>query len=434
MKTIIGALAAILLIGSTGSAQIKDYTGRLDPKRGFVRIGVAVEDFIAAEGTQLSSTDSITLVRVSQIIRGDIDFSPFHDIVVLDSFYLRHMELRTMTLLAWTQLGAEYVIKGDGEFSGNEVALRYELFSAKSGQSYAKGKIRSLASNYRHLAHRLANEIIYYLTGEPGIFDSRICFISNRTGNKELYLCDYDGANVYQLTRNGSINVSPAFSPDGQTILFTSYMKDQPQLYQYRLSSGAVDPIASYPGLNTAARVSPDGKSMVCTLSRDGNPEIYILESNGKIKRRLTYSPATETSPCWSPTGKQVAFTSDRTGQPQIYVMDADGSNLQRLTFVGKYNDSPDWSPKGDKIAFVSRVDRGFNICTIDVTGDNFKVLTELGNNENPHWSPDGNHVVFSSTRTGAEEVYIMDLYGNEEKRLTTGGGNSSPAWSGYTR
>lgn len=434
MKRLSCAILIVLTFITIGNTQDTDIRATLPPISGFKPVSIAVEDFTVREGTRMLASDSVALVRMGEIIRDDLNFSPFYEIVEIDSLYMRSMELEVMTLLGWSHLGAEYVVKGESEFGGDDIIFKYQMYSAKSGILFARGQFKSLITNYRRLAHRIANEIIMYLTGDEGIFDTRICFISARTGNKELYLCDYDGANVYQLTGNGSINLSPAFDPDGRKILFTSFMNGDPQLYQYDVRDGKVEILAAYPGINSAARVSPDGENIVCALSRDGNAEIYLLDRSGKIKRRLTYTSAIESSPCWSPNGKEIAFTSDRSGSPQIYVMDKDGINLRRLTYIGGYNDSPDWSPKGDKLVYLSRVDGRFNICTIDVTGNNYRVLTEKGSNENPHWSPDGNHIVFSSTRTGEKEIFLMDLYGNEEIRLTTGGGNSNPYWSGYSR
>jgi len=434
MKRLSLLIFVLALMASVAFPQITDYRGRLDAKRGFQKTRLAVENFTDRNSVTAPKSDSIVLIRLAEIMRDDLDFSPYYEVIEEDSFYMRHMELKAMTLLGWSQLGAQYVVRAQGDFSNpDEVTLNYEVVSSESGITIARGKFKSLVKNYRRLAHTVANDIILYLTGDPGIFNTKICFISTRTGNKELFLCDYDGANIYQLTGNGTINMSPSFAPDGRKILFTSYIHDDPQLYQYDVRDGKVDRLAAYPGINSAARVSPDGKSIACALSRDGNPEIYLLERSGKIKRRLTYSSAIETSPSWSPNGREIAFMSNRSGSPQIYIMDNDGTNVRRLTFVGGYNDSPAWSPKGDKIVFVSRVDGRFNISTIDVTGDNFRVLTEAGSNENPHWSPDGNHIVFSSTRSGEKEIYVMDLFGEGERRLTTGGGNSSPDWSEYS-
>lgn len=434
MKKSFCILLLTILTSTTVMAQVKTYEGRLDAKSGVQLTRLAIEDFTAWEGARLLRADSIILVRLAETIRRDLDFSPFYEVIKLDTFYMRHMEMEVMSLLGWSHLGAEYVIKGEGQFTGDDITFKYSLYASKSGIEFGRGTFKSPASNHRRLAHKVANDIIYYLTGEKGIFDTQVCFISKRTGNKEVFLCDYDGANIYQLTGNGSINLSPSFSPDGKKILFTSFMHDNPQLYQYNVNDGKVEQLAAYPGINSAARVSPDDKFIVCALSRDGNAELYLLNRAGRIKRRLTRTAAIESSPCWSPTGNEIAFSSDRTGSPQIYIMDKDGINVRRLSYVGGYNDSPDWSPRGDKLVFVSRVNGKFNICTIDITGDNFRVLTERGNNENPHWSPDGNHVIFSSTRTGTKEIYVMDRFGNKEFRLTSGGGNSNPDWSDYLR
>lgn len=418
------------LLASGSFSQVKDYSGRLEPKRGAEVTRLAIEDFTAPAGIRLADADSVILVRMVEVIRADLDFSPFYEIVSIDSLFMRHMELTEMTLLGWSRMGAAYVVKGEAEFADSILTFKYRLYSTKSGLEFARGTVKSPLADHRQSAHRIASEIIYYLTGEPGMFDSRICFISSRSGNKELYVCDYDGANIRQITHNGSINLSPFFSPDGKVILFTSYLNGNPCLYQCEVADGKTSLLAAYPGINSAGEISPDGNSIVCALSRDGNSEIYLLDRTGRLDRRLTMTTSIESGPCWSPTGNEIAFTSDRSGTPQIYVMDRDGINVRRLSYIGNYNDSPDWSPRGDKIAFVSRVDGRFNICTVDVTGGNFRVLTELGNNENPRWSPDGNHIVFSSTRTGTKEIYIMDLFGSEERRLTAGGGNSNPAWS----
>ena len=423
-----------LIIPQAIYCQVSDYTGRLDTKYGAQLTKIAVEDFVSTGNRQLAVKDSVTLIRLAEIVRNDLSFSPFYEVIELDSLYLRVYGLDRMPLLGWQRLGAEYVVKGEAEFDNDYINFKYSIYSTASGLEFGRGKFKSIASNYRRMAHQIANEIIYYLTGEQGIFDTRLAFISTRTGNKELFLCDFDGANVYQLTNNHSINLSPAFEPEGRKILFTSFMHGDPQLYQYDVVTGDIDQLAAYPGINSSARVSPDGKSIICSLSRDGNAELYILDRAGRIKKRLTYTAALESAPCWSPAGNAIAYSSDRTGSPQIYIMDKDGSNVRRLTYQGNYNDSPDWSPKGDKIAFVSRVNGVFQICTIDMTGDNLQILTSRGSNENPHWSPDGNHIVFSSTRTGAKEIYVMDLFGNKVKRLTTGDGNSNPAWSGYRR
>jgi TolB protein len=363
------------------------------------------------------------------ILQNDLNFSPYFEITKVDTFFMKHMELEWMTPLSWKTLGVSYVIKLEVEFPGNRISLRYRMYSTIDGREIRKERFRTKRDDYRALVHEIANDIINVLLGDEGIYRTRIIYSKMVGEGSELFAADYDGHNEYQLTNNGSINLLPDVSPDGQYIYFTSYLNGDPMIYMLTLETNEVDLFAGYPGLNVAPVVSPDGKRIACVLSRDGNSEIYLLDRKGKIKKRLTYNWSIETSPTWSPDGNNIAFTSDRTGSPQIYIMDAEGLNVRRLTYQGSYNDSPCWSPKGDRIIFVSRKGT-FRICSVDILGGNFRVLAKMGNNENPSFSPDGNHIVFSSARLGKQEIYAMDLFGNGIQRLTNGVECSSPVWA----
>ncbi len=416
------------------AGDVEEYDVRLETKYGYEFTKLAVADFTGQVGERIDRSQSIILTRIAEIIRSDLHFSPYYMVIELDSLYLRTYELETMNLTGWNHLGARYLVEGEGEFDGENMSINYKVLDTQTGIEVGRGRIRAKTADFRYTAHRISNEIILALTGEPGIFTTRICFISERTGHKELYLADFDGANIYRLTSSQSISMSPSFSPDNKKIIYTSFVGGRAMLYQYDVFTGQNDLLAGYPGINSGGAVSPDNNWVAATLSRDGNPELYLLYRDGRIKRRLTYTAAIESSPSWSPRSKEIVFSSDRTGSPQLYIMDREGTNLRRLTYQGVYNDSPDWSPNGDKIVFVSRINGNLHICTIDVTGENFAQLSHYGNNENPYWSPDGNHIIFSSNRTGEWEIYIMDAFGRKAKRLTTGGGNTSPAWSRQSR
>jgi TolB protein len=425
-------LSAILAININALAQmggsVRDVRGRLTEKTSFEPTRIAVEEVKYIGINYITAADSIIMKNCAAILRNDLDFSPFFQIVVLDSFFLRHMELQEMSLLAWGWLGAAYTVKLEAEFPPDIIRLRYHLYATDSQREIRKEKFETAKSDYRTLVHEIADDIIKSLTGDEGIYRCKLVYIRQLNDNKELFMSDYDGYNERQLTNNKSINISPAFTPDGEYVYFTSFMDGFPKIYMLTLKSNSVNLVAGYPGINAAPAVSPDGKYIACVLSKDGNSEIYLLDRKGDIVKRLTYSWAIDSSPTWSPDGKEIAFTSDRTGSPQIYIMDAEGLNVRRLTYEGKYNDSPCWSPRGDRIVFISR-DRVFKICSIDITGKDFKILAELGNNENPHFSADGNHLVYSSTRLGSQELYVMDLFGHGQMRLTTKGGYSNPIW-----
>lgn len=413
------------------SQTVADYRGTLSERTTFEPTKISIEDARYIGITYISEADSILMNNCGIILRRDIDFSPYFEIVLFDAFFMKHLELEKMTISAWKWLGAQYLVKLEAEFPHNNIRLRYRIFDTGTKREIKKGSAESKKSEYRTMVHEIANEIVKFLTGDKGIFLTKIVYAKEIGTAKELFMADYDGQNEIQLTNNKSINISPAFFPDGESILFTSYMDGDPKIYMMNLKDKSIDLIAEYAGLNAAPAISPDGKSIACVLSKDGNSELYLLNRNGKIRKRLTHSWAIESAPTWSPDGKEIAFSSDRTGSPQVYIMDKEGLNVRRLTYVGNYNDSPCWSPKGDRIIYVSR-DGGFTICSIDVTGKDFQTLTSLGNNENPHFSPDGNHIIFSSTRLGPKELYTMDLFGNNQRRLSVKGGYTNPAWSPF--
>ncbi len=408
---------------------VRDVRGRLTEKSSYEPTKISVEDVKYIGDRYITANDSIIMQNCAAIIRNDLDFSPFFEIVILDSFFLKHMELQEMNIQAWKWLGSSYLVRLEAEFPEDNIRLRYHLLTTDAAEEIRKEQFETSKSGYRALAHTISNDIIKSLTGDDGVFLSQIAYVKQVNGAKELFISDFDGFNERQLTSNKSINLSPAFSPDGEFIYFTSYLDGYPKIYVFSMSTYSVDLIAGYPGINASPSVSPDGKYIACVLSKDGNSEIYLLDRKGKIVKRLTNSWAIESSPTWSPDGKEIAFTSDRTGSPQIYIMDAEGLNVRRVTFEGKYNDSPNWSPRGDRIAYASR-DKIFRICSIDVNGKDYRVLSNLGDSENPHFSPDGNHIVFSSSRLGPWEIYAMDLFGRKQQRVTVKGECSNPAWS----
>ncbi len=282
--------------------------------------------------------------------------------------------------------------------------------------------------------HHLADEIVHALTGDQGIAQTRIIFSRGSNAQRELFMVDYDGENVKQVTRNGSLNLAPRWSPRGDRVCYTSYHRGRQRLLVLDGSTGKSANVAEFDGLNIGASWHPDGKELVVTLSRDGDPEIYRMTPSGTIVQQLTFHDAIDCSPYFDPTGRQVVYTSDRTGVPQIYVMDREGANRRRLTYEGRYNDSAAWSPKSSQIAYVSRREGRFQIFTIEPDGSNLQEITVSGdgNNEDPSWASDGRHLVVSSDRTGATLLWILDTETGVARPLTFGeGSDTTPHWSG---
>jgi TolB protein len=337
-----------------------------------------------------------------------------------------------MDFRSWANVGAEALVLGEVIYKDRSLTLEARLYDVVKKELIIGKRYIGEITDLSRMVHRFADEIVFALTGELGIFQTKIVYASKAAGNKELFLMDFDGRNVNQITRHQSICLSPRFSPDGKKIAFTSYKAGNPDLYLKDLRTGEERRVSQHPGLNISPAWSPDGQRLALTLSQDGNPDIYAMNPDGGGLVRLTNHPAIDVSPTWSPDGRKIAFTSNRGGNPQIYIMDSNGENVQRLTFEGNYNTHPAWSPRGDRIAFDGLIGGNQNISTIRPDGSDFRILTaNLDRCEAPSWSPDGRHLVFSSTRDGGPYIYLMDAEGTGIKRLTfQKGGDTYPNWS----
>lgn len=376
--------------------------------------------------------------KVYEILENDLTLSGFFRVINFNSLPA-HLQKKegipsTLYLQEWMPANGEILLAGEItlESEGLNLKLKFHLFDLVEQKHLVGKQYEGPVQNLRTIVHRMADEVTLQLTGERGVNTTKIAYASLQSGNKEISVSDIDGANIKQVTRNQSINVSPAWTPDGKKIAFTSYLKRNPDLYLTDLDGKNLTRFLSFPGLNTSPSWSPDGKQIAVMLGKDGKSEIYLVDAGGGNPRRLTHGHGNEASPTWSPDGKRIAFVSDRSGSPQIYVMSAEGSEVRRITFEGNYNTQPSWSPKGDRIAFNGRVGGRYTIFTIQPDGAGLQRLTSAaGDNENPAWSPDGRYIAFSSTRTGSPKIFITHANGFAPRPLTQGkGGELSPAWS----
>lgn len=339
--------------------------------------------------------------------------------------------LHETSFLPWASSGVALLVRGEVTVKGDELTAEFRLYDVSGHTMLTARRYLGALKDKRRFAHDFSDEILRVMTGEKGPFTTHIAFVSNSSGNKEIAIMEWDGRNQMQLTRNGSINLNPDFSPDGRELVFSSYKRGNPDLYRRALSSTAEIPVSNRKGLNITGAWSPDGSRIALTLSKDGDSEIYALARDGSSPVRLTVNPAIDVAPAWSPDGGRIAFVSDRLGKPQIFVMNADGGNVRRLTTSGSYNVSPRWSPKGDRIAYARMSGGSFQIFGINSDGTGDTQLTETGSNENPAWSPDGRFIAFSSKRGGTEAIYVMRADGSGQTRITQSKGScTQPAWS----
>ena len=333
----------------------------------------------------------------------------------------------------WSTIGAEGLVKGGFTIQGDEVTVELRLFDVFQNKERVGKRYVGRVKDYRRIAHKFADEIINQFTGVPGIFNTRIAYVSTSGGRfKEIHIAHLDGSEKFQVTNNHTINLSPSWTADGKSVLYTSYKDRNSSLYLFELYSGKEAKITPRNGRYLGGKASPDGQFIAATVETGGNSNIVLLDRNGNAIRSLTENPGIEVSPAWSPDSKQLVFVSDRSGSPQVYVLDVASNKARRLTYSGNYNTSPEWSPRGDRVAYTGRVGNRFAIFTIGVDGGEPRKLTaESADSEDPTWSPDGRFIAFSSNRAGKYHLYVMQANGENQRRLTgSGGDDTKPNWS----
>lgn len=395
------------------------------------KFNIAIPDFKNVG----SNTEHKGLVTaLPDVISNDLDLSGYFTPMDKEAFLEGNDTSQTMEDIRfkdWSVIGAELLLKGSYTCIGRNLEVEIRLFDVFWGRQILGKRALGDISHYRNLMHRLGNNIIQALTGQQGIFLTKLAFVGNSSGHKEIYECDYDGHNVRQITADKSIALLPRWSPDGKKIMYNSYKDGGPMLYMKEIGSDTVKMISARSGLNIGACWTPDGKKVALTLSRKGNPDIFSIDLNGKIIKQLTDHWGIDVSPTFSPDGKKIAFVSNRSGSPQIYILDLKSGSEERLTFEGNYNTSPAWSSL-NRIAYVSKDAGYYDIYTVDPNGGRIRRLTENGgNNEDPCWSPDGRYIIFSSDRKGRYGLYIMNGNGLNQKRITfMKGDQTAPSWA----
>lgn len=339
----------------------------------------------------------------------------------------------------WSPIGADALLEGALARDGDELAVEFRAIDVVRCRTALRKRYRGPPGEADKLARRIADDVVGAFTGTPGVAATEFSFISDRSGQPEVFVMNADGSDPRATTRDRALKGFPDWAPDGGSILYMSYQfRRSPHLFRIvrsgNLRAGRLlrelDPSQSvYRGV-----YSPDGNSIAAVVTVEGAPDIFRTDAEGGNLQRLTRNPAIDVSPAWSPDGKQIAFVSDRTGSPQLYIMDARGERARRLTFDGGYNAAPAWSPDGRWIAYEARLNGQFDIWLIDPQGQvNTPLVDHPRSDESPTWSPDSRKIAFHSTRRGKADIYIVDLDGKNLRRVTEGQGeNKQPDWGPY--
>lgn len=431
VKLIFLSLILIFLVFSHSQAKEYDYINISNPFLN--KTPVAVTQFKTFNGHDAEVKDG---AKAEQILKDALDFTGY--LKVMDPMAFLSNPAQTGLALGqinfkdWTGIGAELLITAGIEEKDGQVKLQLRLFDTFNTKLLVGRSYTWNSNRIRDMIHKFCSEVSYVLTGNYGVFNSKISFVSTVNGNKEIFICDFDGYNPRQITHHKSISLSPAWSHDSQWLAYVSYAKGKPDIYIKHLK-GNRGAIVNYDGMNISPDWMPGQLKLAATLSFSGSQQIYLLTKKGEIIKRVTKSWGVNVSPKFSPDGKRILFTSSKGGNPQIYLQELESGEVRRLTFQGRYNTSSAWSPDGKKIAYVGIEKNKINIFVMDLESGNPVQLTmNQRDNEDPTWSPDGSLIAFKSNREGGKSrVFVMTAAGTDQRRLLTlKGQQSQPHWS----
>ncbi|MBI5141552.1 MAG: Tol-Pal system beta propeller repeat protein TolB [Nitrospirae bacterium] len=386
------------------------------------RMPVAISDFTADPG-------------IAPIIRSDLEFTSAFTIVEQSAY--TEPPGAPFDPAGWRGLNVEAVLKGAVLFDAATQKLLVEasLFDPVENKAVFRRNYQADITLLRSLGHQIATDVYEALTGKESVFRTQIAYVAAESGNKDIYIMDWDGGRTRRMTRAGTLTMAPKWSRTGRYLAYSSLRGNRWGIYVLDLMKAAESLVHGGRSFSLPGAFDPDGRTIYFSASEGGDSKIFRSDITGSDMSKLTDSSGIDVSPTVSPDGRRLAFVSDRGGSPQIYVMDSRGGTARRITFEGDYNTSPAWSPRGDRIAFVGRRSGGLQIFTITPEGEGLTRLTDGGKNDTPAWSPDGRYIAYSATHGGASAIWIMLANGEKKRRVSPAGQNASaPNWSPVLR
>jgi TolB protein len=372
-------------------------------------------------------------VSVSAVVRADLQRSGLFRLVdapgSLD-------ENARVNMAEWRSRGADALAVGsvlrlaDGRFD-----VRFKLWDLVKGEELVGQSHAALPADLRLAAHRIADSIYQNLTGERGVFSTRIAYVTKAGNRFSLHVTDADGEGGQIALASPDPIISPAWSPNGKELAYVSFESQKAVVWVQDVATGQRRMLANFRGSNSAPAWSPDGRDLALTLSRDAVAQLYLMSREGGAPRRLTSSTAIDTEPVFTPDGRQIYFVSDRGGGPQVYRMPVGGGNVERVTFSGSYNISPSISPDGRVLAYITRQGSAFKVMVQELAGGNASAITDTSDDESPSFAPNGRLLVYASRAQGRDVLMTTTLDGRIKSRLLTSGADMrEPAWGPFGR
>ena len=369
--------------------------------------------------------------KLTDIVAADLARSGFFKIIDSGGLNPIPAEPSDLQYPTWKTRGADAVLVGNVSAAPNGVwDIRFRVMDVGKQTQITGYAYRVAASQLRNTAHKIADAIYEKMTGDVGVFSTRITYVVKRGTRFELQVADADGAGAQTVLASSEPIISPSWAPDGNRIAYVSFERKKPIVYIQSLVNGGRTVLANFKGSNSAPAWSPDGNRLAVVLTKDGNSQIYLVNADGSNPVRLTNTNAIDTEPNFSPDGQHVLFTSDRGGGPQIYRMPVTGGNAERLTFEGSYNVSPRYAPDGKSFVFIQRAGGRFSVAMQDFVSKQMQLLTDNGVDESPSFAPNGKIVLYASEVKGHGILAAVSSDGRVRQRFSVDVGDvREPAW-----
>lgn len=422
MKRIIAWL--VLAVSSAGSwAQFRVEISGI----GLAQIPVAFAPFKGEESAPQ---------KVAAIVQADLERSG--QVRAVDAGGNRMDETSRPEFSVWRQKAADALLVGSvSRLADGRYDVRMRLWDTVKGQDYGAQSYAVPAADLRLVAHRISDFVYEKLTGDKGVFSTRIAYVTKAGSSYNLWVADADGENAQSALNSPEPIISPAWSPGGAQLAYVSFESRKPTIYVHDVASGKRRLVANFKGSNSAPAWSPDGRTLAVTLSRDGGSQLYLLDAQtaGSEPRRIAQSSAIDTEPVFTADGRSIYFVSDRGGSPQIYRVATSGGNPERVTFSGSYNISPALSPDGRWLAYISRISGAFKLHVMELSSGTVTPITDTSADESPSFSPNSRIIIYATQQQGKEALMTTTLDGKIKARLAGQNGDiREPDWGPYQK